>query len=45
MPAIDYLAGTFNDVSIFDAESLKQIGSIKMPGGDMAITTAQVFVR
>jgi len=40
-----YLAGTFNDVAIFDADSLKQIGSIKLPGGDMAITTAQVFVR
>jgi quinohemoprotein amine dehydrogenase beta subunit len=40
-----YLAGTFNDVAIFDSESLKQIGSIKLPGGDMAITTAQVFVR
>ncbi|AUG42160.1 MULTISPECIES: quinohemoprotein amine dehydrogenase subunit beta [Pseudomonas] len=40
-----YLAGTFNDVAIFDADSLKQIGSIKLPGGDMAITTAQVFER
>lgn len=40
-----YLAGTFNDVAVFDADSLKQIGSIKLPGGDMAITTAQVFVR
>jgi hypothetical protein len=40
-----YLAGTFNDVAIFDPESMKQIGSIKLPGGDMAITTAQIFVR
>ncbi|AZD09479.1 Quinohemoprotein amine dehydrogenase beta subunit [Pseudomonas chlororaphis] len=40
-----YLSGTFNDVAIFDADSLKQIGSIKLPGGDMAITTAQVFMR
>ncbi|MCK9802211.1 quinohemoprotein amine dehydrogenase subunit beta [Pseudomonas sp. MAFF 302030] len=40
-----YLAGTFNDVAIFDAESLKQVGSVKLPGGDMAITTAQIFVR
>jgi hypothetical protein len=24
---------------------MKQIGSIKLPGGDMAITTAQIFVR
>ncbi len=28
-----YLAGTFNDVAIFDADSLKQVGSIKLPGG------------
>ncbi|MGE7955463.1 quinohemoprotein amine dehydrogenase subunit beta [Pseudomonas sp. NPDC089530] len=40
-----YLAGTFNDVAIFDADSLKPLGNIKLPGGDMAITTAQVFVR
>ncbi|WP_065260685.1 quinohemoprotein amine dehydrogenase subunit beta [Pseudomonas bananamidigenes] len=40
-----YLAGTFNDVAIFDAETMKQTGRIKLPGGDMAITTAQVFVR
>ena len=40
-----YLAGTFNDVAIFDPESMKQIGNIKLPGGDMAITTAQIFVR
>jgi hypothetical protein len=32
-------------VAIFDADSLKQTGSIKLPGGDMAITTAQIFVR
>ncbi|WP_166363964.1 quinohemoprotein amine dehydrogenase subunit beta [Pseudomonas akapageensis] len=40
-----YLAGTFNDVAIFDADSLKQIGKIQLPGGDMAITTAQIFTR
>lgn len=39
-----YLAGTFNDVAVFDADSLKQIGSIKLPG-DKAITTAQIFMR
>jgi len=32
-------------VAIFDADSLKPIGSIKLPGGDMVITTAQVFER
>ncbi len=40
-----YLAGTYNDVAIFDADSLEKTGSIKLPGGDMAITTAQVFRR
>lgn len=40
-----YLAGTFNDVAVFDADSLKPLGKIKLPGGDMAITTAQVFIR
>ena len=40
-----YLAGTFNDVAIYDADSLEKTGSIKLPGGDMAITTAQVFRR
>ena len=40
-----YLAGTFNDVAIFDVQSMKQIGKITLPGGDMAITTAQIFVR
>ncbi|EJL93378.1 hypothetical protein PMI18_05929 [Pseudomonas sp. GM102] len=29
-----YLAGTFNDVAIFDADSLKQIGSIKPQAPD-----------
>lgn len=27
-----YLAGTFNDVAIFDADSLKPLGKIKLPG-------------
>ena len=40
-----YLAGTYNDVAIFDADTLEPKGKIQLPGGDMAITTAQVFVR
>ncbi|MNE78830.1 hypothetical protein D3C80_1752700 [compost metagenome] len=40
-----YLAGTYNEVAIFDADSLEPIGKIKLPGGDMAITTAQIFTR
>lgn len=39
-----YLGGTFNDVAIYDADSLEKLGSIELPGGDMAISTAQVFV-
>lgn len=40
-----YLAGTFNDVAVYDADSLEPIGKIELPGGDMAITTTQVFTR
>lgn len=40
-----YLAGTFNDIAVFDPESLEKLSNIKLPGGDMAITTPQVFVR
>ncbi|WP_343573453.1 quinohemoprotein amine dehydrogenase subunit beta [Pseudomonas sp.] len=39
-----YLSGTFNDVAIFDANSLQRLGDLKLPGGDMAITTSQAFV-
>ncbi|KAB0528502.1 quinohemoprotein amine dehydrogenase subunit beta [Pseudomonas brassicacearum] len=40
-----YLSGTLNDIAIFDADSMKQIGNIKLPGGDMALVTSQVFIR
>jgi quinohemoprotein amine dehydrogenase beta subunit len=40
-----YLGGTYNDIAIFDPESLERIGNIKLPGGDMAIATTQVFTR
>lgn len=40
-----YLGGTFNDVAIYDADSLEKIGNIELPGGDMAISTAQVFIH
>ncbi len=40
-----YLAGTFNDVAIYDADSLKKLGNVQLPGGDMAISTSQVFIR
>jgi len=40
-----YLAGTFNDVAVYDADSLEKLGNIQLPGGDMAISTSQVFIR
>jgi quinohemoprotein amine dehydrogenase beta subunit len=40
-----YLAGTFNDISIHDPETLDKIGSIRLPGGDMSTTTPQIFIR
>lgn len=40
-----YAGGTFNDVIIFDADNLKQIGKVTLPGGDTAPTTLQTFVR
>lgn len=40
-----YLAGTFNDIAVFDPDTLEKIKNIKLPGGDMAITTTQVFTR
>ena len=40
-----YLTGTFNDVAIYDADSLKKLGNIQLPGGDMSLGTGQVFIR
>ncbi len=40
-----YLTGTFNDVSIHDADTLAKVGSVRLPGGDMSLGTGQVFVR
>lgn len=40
-----YLSGTFNDIGIHDPESLEKIGGIQLPGGDMSISTLQVFTR
>lgn len=38
-----YLAGTYNDIAIYDAESLQKLGNIHLPGGDMSMATSQVF--
>lgn len=40
-----YLAGTYNHVAVFDADTLERLNTIELPGGDMSTTTAQVFVR
>ncbi|MNF11591.1 hypothetical protein D3C80_2128330 [compost metagenome] len=40
-----YLGGTFNDLAVFDPQSLEKVKNIKLPGGDMSTTTPQVFVR
>lgn len=40
-----YLAGTYNHVAVFDADTLERLNTITLPGGDMSTTTAQVFVR
>jgi len=40
-----YLAGTFNDIAIYDPETLEKLGNIELPGGDMSLATAQVFSR
>ena len=40
-----YLTGTMNDVAIYDADSLEKLGNIPLPGGDMSLSTGQVFVR
>lgn len=40
-----YLSGTLNDIAIFDADSMKKIGNIKLPGGDMALNSSQIFIR
>ncbi len=40
-----YLAGTYNDIAIYDADTLKKLGNIQLPGGDMSLATAQVFQR
>lgn len=40
-----YLTGTFNDVAIYDAESMTKLGNITLPGGDMATGGPKIFRR
>ncbi|MDR0701784.1 MAG: quinohemoprotein amine dehydrogenase subunit beta [Azoarcus sp.] len=40
-----YLSGTLQDVAVYDAATLEKIANIRLPGGDMSLSTAQIFVR
>lgn len=40
-----YLSGTFNDVAIYDADSLERLGNIVLPGGDMSAAGTKIFRR
>lgn len=40
-----YLAGTLTDIGIYEADTLRKLGNIPLEGGDMSLTTAQVFIR
>ena len=40
-----YLTGTFNDIAIYDADSLTKLGNIVLPGGDMATGVPKIFRR
>jgi hypothetical protein len=40
-----YLTGTLNDVAIFDTDKMERIGNVKLPGGDMSVTSTQAFIR
>jgi quinohemoprotein amine dehydrogenase beta subunit len=40
-----YLTGTFNDIAIYDADTLTKLGNITLPGGDMATGVPKIFRR
>ena len=40
-----YLGGTWNILSVYDADQLKPVASIALPGGDMGAASPQTFVR
>ncbi len=40
-----YLAGTYNDIAIYDPDTLEKKGNIELPGGDMAMANTRVFKR
>lgn len=38
-----YAGGTLNDIAIYDTESLEKIGSIEIPGGNMALSSMRMI--
>ena len=40
-----YLAGTFNDIAIYNPDTLQKLANIELPGGDMAMANTRVFSR
>jgi len=40
-----YLAGTFNDIAVYDPDTLEKLANIQLPGGDMSLANTRVFSR
>lgn len=40
-----YVSGALHDILAFDAETMEKIARIRLPGGDMALSTTAVFRR
>ena len=41
-----YLAGTMDDIAVYDSASLKKLGEIRIPGGgDMALSSIRIIDR
>ena len=40
-----YLAGTFNDIAVYDADTLEKLANIQLSGGDMSLANSRVFSR
>ncbi|MCZ7600645.1 MAG: hypothetical protein M5U09_26970 [Gammaproteobacteria bacterium] len=40
-----YAGGTMNDIAIYDTETLEPIGSIGLPGGNMALSSLRIIQR
>ena len=38
-----YAGGTLNDIAIYDSETLEKIGSITIPGGNMALSSLRMI--